>query len=166
MRSSSSLIKTLSVTGQKFSKCLKNGSDRLRKGNLLRRPIAKSLVCTKRRETLFPRNVSLFKDSLVKSTQQTERSERLQELEERENAVLIKEMAAQNTNTKRALDLATEKGSSASLTVLSIHDLGLNLNKKEFLVTVSLRYNWPMGDIPFTCVIGKVFTVDRSIICK
>ena len=104
----------------KIFKCLKSGSDRLRKGNLLRRPIAKSLVCTKRRETLFPRNVSLFKDSLVKSTQQAERSERLQELEERENAVLIKEMAAQKTNTKRALDLATEKGSSASLTVLSI----------------------------------------------
>ena len=26
------LIETLSITGQKFSKCLKNGSDRLRKG--------------------------------------------------------------------------------------------------------------------------------------
>lgn len=133
---------------------------------MLRRPIAKSLVCSKCRETLFTRNVSLFKDSLVKSKQQAERSERLRELEERENAVLIKEMAAQNTNTKRVLDLATEKGSSASLTVLSIQDLGLNLNKKEFRVTVSLRYNWPMDDIPFTCLTGKVFTVDRSMICK
>ena len=28
------LIKTLSIKGQKFSKCLKNGSDRLRKGQL------------------------------------------------------------------------------------------------------------------------------------
>ena len=65
------------------------------------------LFVSKCRETLFTRNVSLFKDSLVKSKQQVERSERLRELEERENAVLIKEMAAQNTNTKRALDLAT-----------------------------------------------------------
>ena len=29
------LIERLSITGQKFSKCLKNGSDRLRKGQLL-----------------------------------------------------------------------------------------------------------------------------------
>ena len=29
-------IKTLSITGQKFSKCLKNGSDRLRRGQLRR----------------------------------------------------------------------------------------------------------------------------------
>ena len=28
------LIETQSITGQKFSKCLKNGSDRLPKGNL------------------------------------------------------------------------------------------------------------------------------------
>ena len=30
-------IETISIAGQKFSKCLKNGSDRLRKGNLSRR---------------------------------------------------------------------------------------------------------------------------------
>ena len=33
-RSYFSLIETLSITGQKFSKCPKNGSERLRKGNL------------------------------------------------------------------------------------------------------------------------------------
>lgn len=53
----------------------------------------------------------LREDSLVKSAQQAVRSERLQELEERENA--IKEMAPKKT--KRALYLATEKGSSAWL---------------------------------------------------
>ena len=37
LRSSFVFIETLSTTGQKFSKCLKNGSDRLRKGNLSRR---------------------------------------------------------------------------------------------------------------------------------
>ena len=116
---------------------------------------------------LSPINVSLFKDSLVISTQQAaERSERLQELEERENALLIKEMAAQKTKTKRALDMATEKVSSAWLTVLSIQDLGFILNKREFRVVVSLRYDWPVDGNPFTCVGGKVFTVDRSMICK
>jgi len=48
----------------------------------------------------------------------------------------IKEMAPQKT--KRALDLATEKGSSAWLTVLPIQDLGLNLNKRGFRNAVKL----------------------------
>ena len=34
LRFSFFLIKTLSIKGQKFSKCLKNGSDRLRRGQL------------------------------------------------------------------------------------------------------------------------------------
>ena len=34
LQSSFFLIETLSITDQKFSKCLKNGSDRLRKGQL------------------------------------------------------------------------------------------------------------------------------------
>ena len=37
LRFSFFFIETLSITGQKFSKCLKNGSDRLRKGQLLLR---------------------------------------------------------------------------------------------------------------------------------
>ena len=36
LRSSFFLIETLSITGEKFSKCLKNGSERLRKGKLRR----------------------------------------------------------------------------------------------------------------------------------
>ena len=34
------LIETLSVASQEFSKCLTNGSDRLRKGQLRRQPVA------------------------------------------------------------------------------------------------------------------------------
>ena len=34
------LIETLSIAGQEFSKCLRNGSDRLRKGQLRRLPVA------------------------------------------------------------------------------------------------------------------------------
>ena len=34
--------------------------------------------------------------------------------------------------TPRALDLVTEKGSSAWLTMLLFQDLGLNQNKREF----------------------------------
>ena len=38
--------------------------------------------------------------------------------------------------------LATEKGSSAWLTVL-LQDLGFNLNKREFRDAVKQRYDWP-----------------------
>ena len=68
--------------------------------------------------------------------------------------------------TQRALDLATEKGSSAWLTVLPLQDLGFNLNKREFRDAVKLRYDWPVEDIPSTCACREAFTVDHSMICK
>ena len=68
--------------------------------------------------------------------------------------------------TQRALDLATEKGSSAWLTVLPLQDLGFNLNKREFRDAVKLRYDWPVEDIPSTCACGEAFTVDHSMIYK
>ena len=64
------------------------------------------------------------------------------------SAERIKEMAP--SKTQRALDLATEKGSSAWLTVLPLQDLGFNLNKREFRDAVKLRYDWPVEDIPST----------------
>ena len=41
--------------------------------------------------------------------------------------------------TQRALDLVTEKGSSAWLTMLPFQDLGFNLNKREFRDAVKLQ---------------------------
>ena len=76
----------------------------------------------------------------------------------------IKEMAPRKT--QRALDLATEKWSSAWLTVLPLQDLGFNLKKREFRDAVTLRYDWPVEDIPTTCACGEAFTVDHSMICK
>ena len=40
LRFSFFLIEKLSIAGQEFSKCLTNGSDRLRKGQLRRQPVA------------------------------------------------------------------------------------------------------------------------------
>ena len=51
----------------------------------------------------------------------------------------IKEKALRKT--QRALDLATEKGSPAWLTVLPLQDLGFNLNKGEFHDALYLRYD-------------------------
>ncbi|CAH3169559.1 unnamed protein product, partial [Porites lobata] len=101
-------------------------------------------------------------DSLTKLAQQEVRSERSKELEHR--AERIKETAPRKT--QRALDLATEKESSAWLTVLPLQDLGFNLNKREFRYAVKLRYDWPVEDIPSTCACGEAFTVDHSMICK
>ena len=76
----------------------------------------------------------------------------------------FKEMAPRKT--QQALDLATEKGSLAWLTVLPLQDLGFNLNKREFRDAVKLRYDWPVEDFPSTCACGEAFTVDHSMICK
>ena len=67
----------------------------------------------------------LPEDSLVKSAQQAVTRERSKELEDRTER--IKEMTP--CKTKRALDLAVEKGSSAWLTVLPLQDLGLTCSE-------------------------------------
>ena len=69
-------------------------------------------------------------------------------------------------NLKRTLDLSSEKGSSVWLTVVPLHELGFNLNKREFRDAIKLRYDWPIEDIPTRCVCGDIFSVDHSMVCK
>ena len=85
-------------------------------------------------------------DSLVKPLQQAVRSERAKALQDR--AVHIREVAPQKVQL--TLDLAAEKGSSVWLTVL--REMVFNLNKREFRDAIKLRYDWPVDDIPSTCV--------------
>ena len=128
-----------------------------------RREYASSVEVTKPLvEQIVSQSHQLPEDSLTKLAQQEIRSERSEELEHR--ADCIKEMAPRKT--QRALDLATEKGSSAWLTVLPLQDLGFDLNKREFRDAVKLCYDWPVEDIPSTCVSGEAFTIDNSMICK
>ena len=68
--------------------------------------------------------------------------------------------------TKRALDLAQEKGSSVWLTVRPRQEQGFNLSKREFRDAVKLCYDWPFDDIPSICACGENFTVDHAMICK
>jgi len=35
--------------------------------------------------------------------------------------------------------------------------LGLRLNEREFRDKIKLRYDWPVDDIPSTCVLGKFY---------
>ena len=88
------------------------------------------------------------------------RVERAKNLEER--AVRLEEAVPQKD--RRALDLATEKGFSMSLTTLPLKELGFNLNKREFRDGLSLCYDWPIADIPSTCLCGEPFTKDHAII--
>ena len=69
-------------------------------------------------------------------------------------------------NLKRTLDLSSEKGSSVWLTVVPLHELGFNLNKREFRDAIKLRYDWPIEDIPTRCICGDIFSVDHSMVCK
>lgn len=75
----------------------------------------------------------------------------------------LKEVAPQKL-TRCALDLAPEKGSSIWLTSLPLKEMGFNLNKREFRDGLSLRYDWPMADIPSTCLCGEPFTIDHAMI--
>ena len=58
------------------------------------------------------------------------------------------------TKDKRAVELATEKGSSNWLTAIPLKELGYNLNKKEFGDAIKLLYNWEIMDTPVICTCG------------
>ena len=65
--------------------------------------------------------------------------------------------------TKRAVDLAAEKGASSWLTVIPVKEMDLNLNKREFKDAVNLRYEWQISDVPNVSVRGKPNNVDHAM---
>ena len=70
------------------------------------------------------------------------------------------------TKAIRAVELATEKGSSNWLTVIPLKELEYKLNKKEFRVAIKLRYDWEISDTPVLCACGVQFSVDHAIVCQ
>ena len=70
------------------------------------------------------------------------------------------------TKTKRAVELATEKGSSNYLTVISPKELDYNLNKKEFRDAIKLRYDWEITDTTMKCACDDQFSVDHAKVCE
>ena len=69
------------------------------------------------------------------------------------------------SNFKRCLDLAGEKGSSIWLNTLPIKSLGYALNKQEFIDSISLRYNFPLKDIAPYCACGERNSIDHALTC-
>ena len=70
------------------------------------------------------------------------------------------------TKAERAVQLATEKGSSNWLTVIPLKELDYNLNKKEFRDVIKLRYDWEITDTPMICACGVQFSVDHAMVCQ
>ena len=101
-------------------------------------------------------------DALIKSLQLTTRRERDvrldDKLEDLRNSLPDK--------TKRAVDLAAEKGASNWLTVIPVKEMDLNLHKREFKDVVHLSYDWPISDVQNVCLCGEPFNVDHAMICK
>ncbi len=88
----------------------------------------------------------------------------------REKVRRLHEHAASTTSVlppflKRSVELASEKGASAWLTVLPVSEHNFDLTKAAFRDAVCLRYGWSVPDLPSTCVCGSVFTVSHSLHC-
>ena len=71
-----------------------------------------------------------------------------------------------SSSSQRAIDLNSETGSSAWLTVLPLQDQGFHLNKQEFWDALHLRYGWKLVNTPSHCVCGSPFTPDHAMICR
>ena len=74
--------------------------------------------------------------------------------------------SSQPSKAKRAVELATEKGSSNWLTVIPLKVLDYNLNKKEFRDAIKSRYDWDITDTPMICACGVQFTVGHARVCQ
>ena len=70
------------------------------------------------------------------------------------------------TKAKRAVEFATEIGSSNWLTVISLKELDYNRNKKEFRDAIKLQYDWEITDMPMLCALGVQFSVDHAMVCQ
>ena len=85
----------------------------------------------------------------------------LQQCNHRDNDARLKENLEELKNalpeqSKRAADLAAEKGASSWLIVIPAKHVDFTLNKREFKDTIHLRYDWEISDTPSTCVCGDI----------
>ena len=67
---------------------------------------------------------------------------------------------------ERAVELATEKGSSNWLNVIPLKELDYNLNKKEIRDAIKLPHDWEITDTPMICARGVQFNMDHAMVCQ
>ena len=68
--------------------------------------------------------------------------------------------------TKRALELAEEKGSSNWLTTLPLKSQGFVLSKSDFSDALNLRYHRELRGTPVRCPCGQSFSITHALNCK
>jgi len=101
-------------------------------------------------------------DAIVSSLQQSVRREKNEVLRTKLNDI----KNSLTLKTQCAVELASEKGASNWLTVISIDEMGFTLKKGEFRDALKLRYDWEIADKPSICVCGDVFNVDHAMVCR
>ena len=70
-----------------------------------------------------------------------------------------------DTDMKRAISHARDKGSSHWLSALPLVDQGFKLNKGEFRDALRLRYNKQLKGLPSKCPFGSKFDVCHALSC-
>ena len=74
--------------------------------------------------------------------------------------------AGLDDETKRSINLASEKGASIWLNTLPIKSMGYALNKQEFLDAIALRYNFSIQVMACHCACGSKNSIDHALICR
>ena len=65
----------------------------------------------------------------------------------------------------KAMDLASQRGTSSWLTSLPIKEHGFCLHKGAFADALALRYGWAPTKTPTHCVCGAAFAVEHLLSC-
>ena len=97
---------------------------------------------------------------------QLEAKSKIRELRKQSTKDVAKELRARlPESSRKAMDLASERGVSNWLTSLPIHEFGFCLHKSAFVDAISLRYGWHPSSTPTHCVCGSTFTVQHVLSC-
>ncbi|XP_048582338.1 uncharacterized protein LOC5520811 isoform X1 [Nematostella vectensis] len=123
---------------------------------------ASTKVCGPLAEQIKQQTHELPCDDAVQEAQQEARREKNEYLKSRCAEV----KSSLPVNMLRAVDLATQKGTSSWLTVLPLREMSFDLNKREFRDALGLRYDWEIPETPSICVCGDTFDADHAMICK
>ena len=67
--------------------------------------------------------------------------------------------------TKLTKNIASQKGASNWLSVLTLKKNNFSLNRSEFKDGLHLRYRWEPANTPHTCPFGQPFTLTCSLHC-
>ena len=66
---------------------------------------------------------------------------------------------------QRCMELAQEKGASSWLPALPIDSHGFALHRSAFRDALSLRYCWPLENLPSHCSCGHQFSIEHALSC-